>query len=105
VCVEDQAGTDVERDMKGRDVEVSADTLILEQVREHWEKMFTLLLWKLKREGVTTISVGDMQDYHAKIGDRVLLTHGKVDSISYSFVSREEARTILAWDAEHVGHA
>jgi len=62
--------------MKGRDVEVSADTLILEQRTRALGEMFTLLLWKLKRERSDDDSVTDMQDYHAKIGI-VALNHGQ----------------------------
>lgn len=81
-------------------MEMNPDNAVLTQMREHWQKMFVLLLWKLSPDKRVFITHQDMHDYNAEFdsGRRILMTHGHKDSLEFGFVTVEEAEVLAAHD-------
>jgi len=77
------------------------DAPILDQVREHWQKLLAIVVWKLAPQGVT-ITHQDLVRFYADSAKKnlTLLTHGHRDSIDFKMVTREEAEQIAAHDAK-----
>ena len=75
---------------------------IMQQSEGHWQKYLMLVLSKLAPDGVT-ITVRDMEKFAGE--ERILLTHGHVDSIEFKLVSRAEADRIVAYDKTRKGTA
>jgi hypothetical protein len=75
---------------------INPDSIVLEQLAEHWQKLAAVLVWKLTPKGVT-ISHEDLKRFPA---DQVLLTHGHRESIEFRLVSLEEAHKLAAHDRE-----
>lgn len=71
------------------------DAAILDQTREHWQKLAALILWKLT-QGKSSVSItpADMEAFAAS--ERILLTHGHHDSIEFKLVTPDEARVLMA---------
>lgn len=63
---------------------------VLDQLREHWQKMFALLLWKTTKGKPVTISAKDIESY-VKQENTVIFTHGHADSVTFSLVSPARA--------------
>lgn len=81
--------------------ELNPDAVILEQMREHWQKLAALLVWKLAEKGVT-LTYKEMAEFPQ---DMVLLTHGHKDSIEFKLVTQDVAKTIVEHDRKQKGHA
>lgn len=85
---------------------LNPDSTVLQQMEGHWQKIATLLVWKLARAGVH-ITGQDMAEYGVQFaaGEAFLLTHGHHDSIELKIVSEIEARRLAEYDARFKGHA
>ena len=77
------------------------DNAALTQTREHWQKLFTLLLWKLAPAGVT-ITLADILEFERqqKIRERMLLTYGHRESFEFKLVTVAEGNRLAEYDAQ-----
>ncbi len=84
--------------------EINPDNATLEQLREHWEKIAAVLVWKLARDGVR-ITMQDLDQFQAEsdAGECVLFTHGHKDSIELAIVSASRAEILARHDAAQSG--
>ncbi len=71
------------------------DAAVLDQVREHWQSVAALLVWKLAPNGVL-LTADDFVQFMAQ--DKVLLTHGHRESFELRIVTHAEAQLIAAHD-------
>jgi hypothetical protein len=85
--------------------ELNPDSAILGQVRDHWEKIAALVIWKLAREKGVAITYLDMEQFNKEsdAGEAVLLTWAHRDSIELKIVTREAALRIAAHDQTQRG--
>lgn len=74
-------------------VEVNPDNESLRQLREYWQKITAMLVWKLAPDGVT-ITAADMVAFQQD--GRFLLAHGHHDSFEFRMVTREEGDRLAA---------
>lgn len=87
--------------------ELNPDNPILGQVRDHWEKITALVVWKLAREKGVILSYEDMEQFNKEsdTGKLVLLTWAHKESIELKIVTRADAERIAAYDKTQVGRA
>jgi len=80
------------------------DAAILDQTREHWQKLAALILWKLT-QGKASVSItpADMDAFVAS--ELILLTHGHHDSIEFKLVTPEQAQVLVAHNETMKGRA
>lgn len=72
------------------------DAPILDQMREHWQKVAAVLLWKLVGQGTTvTITAADLETI-ANGPPLTIFTHGHYDSFDFKLVTEEEAQRLIA---------
>jgi hypothetical protein len=71
----------------------------VEPVMGRWQKLSSVLLWKLAKDGVTLTP----NDLEALPKDRVLLAEGHADDIEYRFVPRPEAERIRKRESDSEG--
>ena len=81
---------------------INPDSTIMQQSEGHWQKYLMLVISKLAPAGVT-ITIRDMEKLAGE--ERVLLTHGHIDSIEFKLVTRAEADRIVAYDKTQKGTA
>lgn len=84
---------------------LTPDSTVLAQVDGYWQKLFAMLLWKLKgteRVRVTAADIEAMATAFAPEGP-VVFTHGHFDSFDFQLVTREAAERIAAHDATQRG--
>ena len=81
---------------------LNPDSTIIQQSEGHWQKYLMLVISKLAPDGVT-VTVQDMEKFAQQ--ERILLTHGHVDSIEFKLVTRAEADRIVAYDKAQKGAA
>lgn len=74
---------------------LNPESTILQQVDGQWQKLLTLVVWKLAKEGVTITHADMVQFAESK---RYLLTHGHHDSIEFKLVTQAEAKQLVALD-------
>jgi hypothetical protein len=82
---------------------LNPESAILQQLDSHWQQVAALLLWKLARVGVTTLTMEEIASFPQH--DLVLMTHGHKESIDFSLVTKEAAEKIVAHDRGQAGHA
>lgn len=84
--------------------EINPDNATLEQIREHWEKIAVILIWKLAHDGVR-ITGQDLDRFQAEAdaGEAVLYTHGHKDSIEFAIVTASRAVELAAHDKAQSG--
>jgi hypothetical protein len=71
------------------------DAAVLDQLREHWQKVAALIVWKLAPRGLT-LTFKDIDSFPPGC---VLFTHGHKDSIDFKIVTQAEAEQLAAHDA------
>lgn len=85
------------------------DAPILDQTREHWQKMLALVLFKVRKQYGAfqiKITVEDIEAMNAAYGgNAVVFTHGHHDSIELSLVTQDQAQMIAAHNAGIKGRA
>ena len=81
---------------------LNPDSTIMQQSEGHWQKYLMLVISKLAPAGVT-ITVRDMEKLAGE--ERILLTHGHIDSIEFKLVTRAEAERLIAYDKTQRGTA
>lgn len=80
------------------------DAPVLNQVRDHWQRIAALIVWKVTHgKRSITISAQDMQEFQKD--PRVLLTHGHVDSLEFKLVTAEEAQRMVEHQKTMQGNA
>jgi len=80
------------------------DAPILDQVRDHWQRLATLIVWKVTH-GKRSITISEQDILEFQKEDRLLLTHGHPGSIEFKIIGPEEAERIKAHQATMTGHA
>lgn len=84
---------------------------VLDQTREHYTKLFAVLVWKLQKAGThpdgVTITYGDLVAYNRAFdrGECFLLAHGHHDSFEFKNVTAERAAELAKWNATQKGNA
>lgn len=71
------------------------DSMVLDQLRQHWQKIALLILWKLNGRKPVEITHEDLKRFQKESdeqGGAVLLTHGKVDRFVFQVLSEAEAK-------------
>lgn len=81
---------------------INPDSTILKQSEGHWQKYLMLVLAKLAPGGVT-ITLKDIEKFDQQ--QRVLLTHGHVDSIEFKLITPADAIRIAAYEKTRKGTA
>ena len=78
------------------------DAPILDQVREHWQKLLAVVVWKLARRKGVVITLKDFEAFRAEseATGLTLLTWGHRDSVEFRMVTREDAERIAAHDTD-----
>lgn len=80
------------------------DAAILDQTREHWQKLAALILWKLTQgKSSVVITSADIQAFADS--QLILLTQGHYDSIEFGLVTPERASAIVAHNDTQKGRA
>jgi len=78
------------------------DAPVLDQLRDHWQSICALIVWKLAKDGVK-ITHQDMEQFAKE--DLVLLSHGHYDSFEFKMITKEKAELIAAHELTQRGHA
>jgi hypothetical protein len=84
------------------------DAPVLDQMREHWQKLLALVLWKARRDGrfEVKISTDDIEAMNAAFGNNAtIFTHATGDTIYLSLITKEQAELIAAHQAGIKGRA
>lgn len=83
------------------------DAMILDQLRDEWQKIAAVLLWKLKGREKVTLTGADFEAYAREFepGIPCLYTHGHKDSIDFQIVDEPTARRHAAQDRSQRGHS
>lgn len=82
---------------------MTPDSVILQQLEGHWQKMAMLILWKLHGEKKLTITGDDIKQFREefeKRGGAVVYTHGHAESIDFQIVDHEAALKLQQYEAE-----
>lgn len=77
---------------------LTPDSVVLQQVQQHWQKLFTFMLWKLAGRQKITLTDAEISQCMAEFapGAPTLYTHGHAHSIDFQVVTPETAETIAA---------
>lgn len=87
---------------------LNPDSVILQQLDGHWQKIATMLLYKLVgRDKTVKLTNEDISAFSAAFapGTPCLYTHGHVDSIDFTVIDQDAGRHIAAHDAAMAGRA
>lgn len=86
---------------------MTPDSVVLQQVQEHWQKLFALMLWKLRGREAVTLSFREIEEAHADFAAQglTLLMHGRTDSLLFQLVDRARAERLAAHDNSMRGTA
>lgn len=82
------------------------DAAILDQMREHWQKIAMLVLWKFRHRlpvKITSKDIEECQSYYAPHGP-IVLTHGMSDAVELSLVTKERADSLAEYDKQRKGN-
>lgn len=80
------------------------DAPVLDQVRDHWQKLAALIVWKTTY-GKRSITISQQDIIEFEKSDRLLLTHGHSNAIEFKLITQEEAQRIQAHQAQMKGTA
>ena len=83
------------------------DAPILDQVREHWQNLAAMIVWKVGAGNAVVLTADDIAKFAAEqaAGHAVLLTHGHKDSIEFRIVTKRQAERLAAHQATMKGSA
>jgi hypothetical protein len=87
---------------------VNPESVVLQQVEGHWQKLAALILYKAVRLGTIKVTEEDMKAFQAEfpnLGGPCLLTHGHSDSLEFRIVSMADAARVAEHDQTIVGRA
>ena len=62
-----------------------------------WQKIAVVLLWKLRKGGITLTESDRAQVPH----DKTILAHGHRDGVEFRFMPKSEATRLTAWDRDN----
>lgn len=91
---------------------LNPDAPIFSQIDGQWQKLMTILLWKLTEQKkishkgveITADDLLRFGEVHQR-GDAILLTHGQFDRIVFKIVTMEEGKKIAEHQKTQEGHA
>jgi hypothetical protein len=88
-------------------MKINPDSAVLAQVEGHWQKLFAMLLWKLKGTEQVRVALTDIEAMAAAFAPEgpVVYTHGHFDSLDFQLVTREAADRLAAHDKTQRGTA
>ncbi len=82
---------------------INPDSVVLQQVDGHWQKLTAIILWKLLPPGgvvkITADDIAAMHKHFAPEGPAVF-THGMVDGMEFSLVTAARARALAEFDEQ-----
>lgn len=83
------------------------DSAVLKQAEGQWQKLLTIVLWKLQGRTPVQITPADLQRFSAEFepGMPSLYMHGLGDIIHFQVVDEMQARHLAAHEASMKGHA
>lgn len=83
------------------------DSPILDQIQDHWQKIASLLLWKLAKREQVCITAEDIKALQAEFnpGMGVIFVHGQSDRMLFQLVTEADARRIVVHNAGLGGNA
>jgi hypothetical protein len=86
---------------------MTPDSVVLEQLGEHWQKLAAMILWKLNGREKVTITHADIARFQAEFAPQepVIFTHGHYDSIDFQIITHEQAERLAAHDQTMKGTA
>lgn len=76
---------------------------VIDQLEGQWEKIVALLMWKLNKGALTSLTAKDIEAYHAS--ELVLFAHGHADGFSFRLVTHEEAQHLAENETSNRGRA
>lgn len=80
---------------------LNPDSVVLNQLDGHWQKIATLIVWKLAGANTpVSISMEDMKQLEKEFAPDgpALFTHGKHDAFEFSVVSMRKAQELAEYD-------
>jgi lauroyl/myristoyl acyltransferase len=85
--------------------EINPEAVVLDQLRDQWEKIAAVLVWKLSRDKVVQITWQDLEQFQVEVdaGEAVMFTHGHKESIELSIVTASRAVELARHDAAQRG--
>lgn len=86
---------------------INPDSVILQQLDGHWQKIALLILFKCKGRDRLKITHQEIEHCMQQFapGAPVLLSHGHSDSIEFQVIDEETAQRLAAHDATMRGTA
>jgi hypothetical protein len=86
---------------------LNPDSVIVNQMEGHWQKLLMLVIWKLSPDKPVRITSEDMLAVESYFAPSIphIFTHGTHDAIELSLVTEEQAHKIVAHDAKLKGTA
>lgn len=86
---------------------INPDSVVLQQLDAHWQKIAALIVWKLRGREPVKITAADIERFNAEFapGQACLFTHGMSDAFEFSIVDEAAAKRIAAHDATMRGAA
>lgn len=85
--------------------EINPEAVVFEQLRDEWEKIAAVLVWKLSRYSIVQITWQDLEKFQMEVdrGEAVMFTHGHKESIEFSIVTASRAVELARHDQEQSG--
>lgn len=86
---------------------INPDSVALQQLDEHWQKIAAFLLWKLAGTAKVSITLADMKAMSEAFepGMPCVNTHAHFESLDFQLVTEEAAQRLAAHDRTMKGHA
>lgn len=81
------------------------DAPVLDQLRDHWQKVCGMLLWKMGARGKPIVITKKDLEEIAGSPPMVIFTHGRSDALEFKLVTIEEARRIAEYQKTLSGRA
>ena len=83
-------------------MKLNPDSVVLQQLDGHWQKLAMLILWKLAGRNTVKITQEDLARFSEEFqpGIPVMFTHGHADSLEFSIVTESAAERISAHDSK-----
>lgn len=93
--------------MHSQSVNMTPDSAVLQQLDGQWQKIATMLIWKLAGKEKVRLTHQEMANFANEFlpGIPVLFTHGHSDSIEFQVIDEVAARRIAAHEATLRGSA
>ena len=87
--------------------ELNPESDVLQQTKEHWQKLFSLLMFKLSRYEHVFITTKDIEAFAKEeaAGNTVLMTYGHPDGFEFALITQERAKVLMEYEKTQAGNA